>query len=158
MSHLRVIHFDAAGDELATGPVSTAVLPAYVLSTTAQRGVRSLASGYLGKSGGKRRWDGAIVLLRRELMRTPTVPPRFYGIALVSCPGRESRIRIATGPVTLTAKNSYCAAFVALGGGNRLVAGELEARSFRALMGEVSRRVRAILQTRIMLPAQAASS
>jgi len=157
MSHLRVIHFDAAGDEIATGPVSTAVLPAYVLSSTAQ--IRSRASTYLGKSSGKRRWDTAILLLRRELMRRPPHKPRFYGIALVSCPARERRIRSTTGPVTLTVANGYCCAFVALGGGNRLVAGELDARSFRALLGEVTRRVRAICQTRAMAqPAQAATS
>lgn len=145
MSHLRVIHFDAAGDEFPTEPLSTAVLPSYVLSATSQ--IRSRAATHLGKAGVRRRWDTAILLLRRELMKAA---PRFFGVAIVSCPARVRRIRLATGPVTLTADNAYCAAFVALGAGNKLVAGQLDARSFRALMGEVSRRVRVIMMTRAL--------
>lgn len=109
MSHLRIWHFDQDCSLIVRPGVSTAVLPAFPVTKATDR-----ADRYLCRNA-QRRTEAATTALLRELKRQPPRGPRFYGVALVRCPGKGDQ--------------TYQLSFAVLGPRNTIVHGNTTART-----------------------------
>lgn len=110
MSHLRIWRFDHDCQLIVRPGVSSAVLPAAHVVRSSDR-----ADSYLLSTEARNR--GATTILLSELKRPA---PRFYGVALVRCPGHVPEV---------AAQRAYLISFAVLGPRNTIVHGDTTART-----------------------------
>lgn len=122
MSHLRILRFDQECRLIQHPNVSTAVLPACHVARPSDR-----ADHYMRTT--EARTAAATALLLRELKRHQ---PRFYGVALVRCPGRHVH-GLATEPLQSLLR-AYLISFAVLGPRNTIVHGDTSARTLSLAM------------------------